>query len=665
MTDGKKKPKGYWHIWDNLEREIRNKFGTMIDRGIFPTQSMLAAANISNNHMQKFGYMTGVAKKLNCNLVSCWKCRDKHMVRSSYEIILDEYLYSIGVPHEPDVRICNDYSYRCDQKIGDIYIEIFGYPKNKECRIAKQYNETRAIKEELYKTKKLKLISIEYKVFCQSYSKIEKHLDELFLSLGFDINKKSEFDILLLLQMAGCVLTEDEIIKQLQEVIEEIGRFPTHEDLINLDKSLLSNLIGKSNGIHHYRDKLGFEQIRVPNDYWNEETILNAIKDCGFKTFPSDKELQGINRGELISAIRRNGGTYSLAKKFQELGYGEAGNNRLNIIYCDEETILDAVKKCGFTRFPSSKELININRSDLSSAISKNGGFILLGKRFNELGYGEASRRSKLHSWDEDTIFNEIKKLGFNCFPTCKELTNINEWSLKNAIAKNGGTRLLAKKFQELGYGETGKRKHKEWCEDGIFNTIKECGFDHFPNHGELKKINRWDLLCAISNNGGFYELSKKFHQLGYGEIGLRKNKCNWTEDTIFEAIKTCGFGYFPTFNELRKIKRGDLINAISVNGGIRYLTKKFKELGYGEIGIRKTKRIWNEKTILESVKNCGFNHFPTSGELKKINRVDLIVAINRNGGFYHLANRFHELGYGEIGKRKSKPKSKSKSKST
>ena len=100
-----KKPSRYWKIWENVERELRAEFGEMISRGICPNSRMIAESGIPLTIVTTFNGLPKIADRLECELASCWKVRDGHIVFSFYEFVLDEYLYSVGVPHKPNAII--------------------------------------------------------------------------------------------------------------------------------------------------------------------------------------------------------------------------------------------------------------------------------------------------------------------------------------------------------------------------------------------------------------------------------------------------------------------------------------------------------------------------------------------------------------------------------
>lgn len=86
-----------------------------------------------------------------------FKCLDGHIVKSKGELIIDNYLYHLGIDHEYEntLRIRGKIlKYDWYLPDFDIYIEYWGY-------FGKKYMKRKQEKLELYRKGKLKLISIE------------------------------------------------------------------------------------------------------------------------------------------------------------------------------------------------------------------------------------------------------------------------------------------------------------------------------------------------------------------------------------------------------------------------------------------------------------------------------------------------------------------------
>ncbi len=112
-----------------------------------------------------------------------------------------------------------------------------------------------------------------------------------------------------------------------------------------------------------------------------------------------------------------------------------------------------------------------------------------------------------------------------------------------------------------------------------------------------------------------------------------------WNEERVLKELKeiTIKLGHFPTQSELRKLRRTDLINITISFGGLN----KFRKM-FGLEPIHKPKGYWTEERILIELESIikEIGHFPSSSEIRLMNRDYLIVAICRCGKI----NKFRKL---------------------
>lgn len=110
------------------------------------------------------------------------------------------------------------------------------------------------------------------------------------------------------------------------------------------------------------------------------------------------------------------------------------------------------------------------------------------------------------------------------------------------------------------------KKTHGYWTEEKVITDleviIKEIG--HFPVDNDLRSLNRFDLRVAIEKHGGI----SKFRKLMDHE--KKSSTISWTEKGVIEELESLimNLGYLPTGPQLKKLKRGDLLNAINKYGG-------------------------------------------------------------------------------------------------
>lgn len=105
------------------------------------------------------------------------------------------------------------------------------------------------------------------------------------------------------------------------------------------------------------------------------------------------------------------------------------------------------------------------------------------------------------------------------------------------------------------------------WTEERVITDLELIAKDlkHFPVDSELRSLGRYDLRVAIEKHGGI----SKFQRL----MKYNKNEkppINWTEKCVIKQLESLinKLGYLPTGPQLKKLDRGDLLNAINKFGG-------------------------------------------------------------------------------------------------
>lgn len=110
--------------------------------------------------------------KGNKSKISKYRCLDGHLVRSKGELIIDNYLFFLGISHIYEkVIYLRGNKVKCDWYLPeyDIYIEYWGYS-------GKKYFKRKKEKLRSYRKEKKKLISIENWMFYDVYTNINKLL---------------------------------------------------------------------------------------------------------------------------------------------------------------------------------------------------------------------------------------------------------------------------------------------------------------------------------------------------------------------------------------------------------------------------------------------------------------------------------------------------------
>jgi len=177
------------------------------------------------------------------------------------------------------------------------------------------------IKTQLYQKLKLKLVSIEAEeVFSQSLCFVEQYLKDLLDSLNLNTNYVIPFNIDDLYAKCGAV-TKEYVVASIIDIIANTGNFPTETYLRKIGNHRLIHLIGKYYG--------GFRNLR------KEFNIPQAQRENGWATVENVKE-------EILEIMKDTGGV-----------------------------------------FPSYNYLLKNDKSYLSRAISRLGGFNKFKKLLN------------------------------------------------------------------------------------------------------------------------------------------------------------------------------------------------------------------------------------------------------------------------------------------
>ena len=109
---------------------------------------------------------------------------------------------------------------------------------------------------------------------------IEINLNKLFSSIGFDVSVKEN---LLYDQNIEetikhfCYWTFNNTLKELNDIIEEIGHFPSQKELLKIKKSTLINAMRKYGGVKRFREIVNLKDTRNEIGHYTREVILSEI----------------------------------------------------------------------------------------------------------------------------------------------------------------------------------------------------------------------------------------------------------------------------------------------------------------------------------------------------------------------------------------------------
>lgn len=305
---------------------------------------------------------------------------------------------------------------------------------------------------------------------------------------------------------------DEKIIEELKKVIEDIGYFPTSIDLDSIGRNDLSRALYRYGGIRKFKGLLGYgleQKDPKPYKYWTNENTTKEIELIirEIKQFPSQRKLLSINRQDIVCAIQKNGGI----NKFRNLlGYHSpkksTGYWTNGTTYGELQSIINVVG-----HFPSSNELIKLNKCNLLHAVHRHGG---LNKFRDLMGYKPVQNPNGY--WTDETIIQELKEIISKTghFPTKDELSSMNKTTLGVMICRNGGS---SKFYRLLGYGSIQEKYkselHSYCCKRGkssesiIKNIITNyCSIHNLPPpqlNTKLSKSNIIEFICNTDKKIG------------------------------------------------------------------------------------------------------------------------------------------------------------------
>jgi hypothetical protein len=189
--------------------------------------------------------------------------------------------------------------------------------------------------------------------------------------------------------------TEENTLKELKEIIVQLGHFPTKRELRKIGRRELAKAIKRHHeDINKFRRILGYEDeisLRHKSGYWTDETILTELKSIIAKlgNFPSQSEIAELKRYDLHSIIVLRGGYNKFRKLlgYETISYTSPG-------YWNDEKITDKLKQIALElgHFPLWMELWVMKKNDLIHAIRTHGGR-------EKFGLDPKSERGRINSY--------------------------------------------------------------------------------------------------------------------------------------------------------------------------------------------------------------------------------------------------------------------------
>jgi len=172
LSEFNKTRDGFWDDFNVLKIFLLKKSKEFGDRML--TQEECSCFKGLNSAIIKHGGITRVAEKLGLNIVSRYRALSGNIVKSRYEVIVDNFLYLNNIKFKYETKIFENANYLCDFKLKNHYIEIWGYT-------GKDYDSKRKIKQEFYSLNKLNLISLDLSFFDGSLKEINNKLKNVMI----------------------------------------------------------------------------------------------------------------------------------------------------------------------------------------------------------------------------------------------------------------------------------------------------------------------------------------------------------------------------------------------------------------------------------------------------------------------------------------------------
>lgn len=426
---------------------------------------------------------------------------------------------------------------------------------------------------------------------------------------------------------------DQKIIEELKAITDKLGYFPKSEEIrLKIKRSDILNAVQKSeNNMFYFQEKLGFKQSRKCAGYWDknfEKELNEIIQQLGH--FPTQQELTLLGKSQLYKTIHKNNKTLNDYRI--KLGFSIKERDKKYWLSWDnlEKEIKPLIKN---DKFPGKRLIYNELGGGAVRSISIHGGInkvaIKMGYKpsyFTTTSDGHYVHSSNEYLFDEFLYSRNIKhdvnglihkdfryrydfKIGEIYFeiwgfdPKRKQKIN-QEYNTKRnkkeAMYKKLKLKLISIEFDvfnqplnkieeyftklmnDLGFNTSSIKKNynisniinhiNTWNEEKIIQELKKAIklIGHFPTWRELKNHKMQALGGAISKYGGYHHFANK---LGC-KINRNPNKY-WTEIKIIEELDKIimQIKKYPSCKELLEIN-SKLFSAMQERKGQKYYKK-------------------------------------------------------------------------------------------
>lgn len=372
--------------------------------------------------------------------------------------------------------------------------------------------------------------------------------------------------------------------KELEKIIEDLGHFPSTNEMANYGVSTLGMAINNFGGVNTVRKKLGYEPIEhIIENYkeWEsvEETLRPIMEEIG--EFPSASILRARGLGQLVTALYNYHGGINAARK-------KLGNEIETCHYMNESGLQKGLEKMWKdypelnNEIPPDNWMREHGLSVLGYAIVKyHGGFRKLREKLGKK-QRHKYKRGYLDNWNN--VAAELIKIHAKYPELNGELPSLN-WLITHGystlgekiIEKHGGFPAIRERFGgEQKRVENGYYENFENIKTEIEKLREQLG--HFPSTEDMKKTNNKKLYYGIIRyHNGMTSVRKKLGE----DLKIKRNGYwkNWdnVKNELLPLIAE--YGYLPGGWTLNKIGKKSLVRAIShYHGGMTKIRERMQE---------------------------------------------------------------------------------------
>ncbi|MGG3691783.1 hypothetical protein [Heyndrickxia ginsengihumi] len=523
---------------------------------------------------------------------------DGKLVKSSYELLVSNFFHVNEIDYCYDLVIpAEETDFRYDFRIGEIFIEIFGY-------YGQKYNERKKEKIELYERHKLQLISLDSLFFQCRYRKVYEKLTDLCKEYVIKTDDFAEYNQFLFLSGSKDFLGY--IQSKLLIYISENNTLPNSAELREMGFSGIERIINNLGGFKDACDQLGLNSDRFRKS-WNEvNSKREFLSLCErVKRIPTDKDYEEYGLGGLKNFIKKNQKKKKLEELARRIGFVSIIEQRgiRPSGHWDMLRIIETIKPlCDLLeRIPTKSELLDQGMSELESAIQRYTSR-------EELSKILAISTYNLQNGVKTYIFEDLKEeltpiirdLGY--FPSRKELNCFGKGNLYGHINKFGGPSVVANKLNTVTFSDyrgikgDGFWRDKEniymLVEHELLPLVQELGY--IPNESFLRRQGLYEISMLIQKFGGRKKIGQYIGFPTYSEYKGLRDVGFWKDignlkllihEKLLPIVKDTG--YIPTEEYLVKNKLREIRLLIERFGGRKKISEYLGYPTYKEVKIR------------------------------------------------------------------------------